>query len=96
MMHIITIKGMKDDGAYAVLNEFGEKIVFLFENADDANRYAMQLEVQGDPPMEVVEVKDRVAIGACERTGTKYTIIRSDDIVIPPRPKDDKLSQDKI
>ena len=96
MMHIITIKGMKDDGAYAVLNEFGEKIVFMFENQDDANRYAMLLEEQGDPPMEVVEVKDRVAIGACERTGTKYTIIRSDDIVIPPRPKDDKLSQDKI
>jgi len=32
MMHIITIKGMRDDGAYAVLNEFGEKIVFMFEN----------------------------------------------------------------
>ena len=96
MMHIITIKGMRDDGAYAVLNEFGEKIVFMFENPDDANRYPTQLEEQGDPPMEVVEVKDRVAIGACERTGTKYTIIRSDDIVIPPRPKDDKLSQDKI
>ena len=92
MMHIITIKGMRDDGAYAVLNEFGEKIVFMFENPDDANRYAMQLEEQGDPPMEVVEVKDRVAIGACERTGTKYTIIRTDDIVIPPKPKDDKLS----
>ena len=80
---------MRDDGAYAVLNEFGEKIVFMFENPDDANRYAMQLEEQGDPPMEVVEVKDRVAIGACERTGTKYTIIRNDDIVIPPAPKDD-------
>ena len=35
MMHIITIKGMRDDGAYAVLNEFGEKIVFMFENPDD-------------------------------------------------------------
>ena len=92
MMYIITIKGMRDDGAYAVLNEFGEKVVFLFEQKDDANRYAMQLEEQGDPPMEVVDVKDRVAIGACERTGTKYTIIRTDDIVIPPKPKDDKLS----
>ena len=87
---------MRDDGAYAVLNEYGEKVVFLFEQKDDAVRYAMMLEGQGDPPMEVVDVKDRVAIGACERTGTKYTIIRSDDIVIPPNPKDDKLSQDKI
>ena len=83
---------MRDDGAYAVLNEYGEKIVFLFEQKDDAQRYKEQLEAQGDPPMEVVGVKDRVAIGACERTGTKYTIIRSDDIVIPPRPKDDQFS----
>ena len=83
---------MRDDGAYAVLNEYGAKIVFLFEQKDDAQRYKEQLEAQGDPPMEVVEVKDRVAIGACERTGTKYTIIRSDDIVIPPRPKDDQFS----
>ena len=83
---------MRDDGAYAVLNEYGEKIVFLFEQKDDAQRYKEQLEAQGDPPMEVVEVRDRVAIGACERTGTKYTIIRSDDIVIPPRPKDDQFS----
>ena len=89
MIHIITIRGMRDDGAYAVLNEYGEKVVFLFEQKDDAVRYAMMLEGQGDPPMEVVDVKDRVAIGACERTGTKYTIIRTDDIVIPPAPKHD-------
>ena len=43
-MHIITVKGMKDEGAYAVLNEYGEKIVFMFEQKDDASRYAMMLE----------------------------------------------------
>ena len=80
---------MRDYGAFAVLNEYGEKVVFLFEQKDDAERYKEQLEAQGDPPMEVVEVRDRVAIGACERTGTKYTIIRNDDIVIPPPPKND-------
>ncbi len=88
-MHIITVKNMKDDGAYAVLNEYGEKVVFLFQEKDDASRYAMMLENQGDPEMEVISVADKVAIGACERTGTRYTIISKDDIVIPPRPKDD-------
>ena len=29
---------MRDDGAYAVLNEYGEKVVFLFEQKDDAVR----------------------------------------------------------
>ena len=76
MMHIITVKGMK----------YGEKVVFLFQEKSDAERYALMLEVQGDPEMDVIEVKDNVAIGACERTGTRYTVISSDDIVVPPPP----------
>ena len=88
-MHIITVKGMSQEGAYAVVNEYGEKVVFMFEEKDDAYRYAEQLEAQGDPPMNVISIKDNVAICACERTGTRYTIIRKDDLVIPPPPKDD-------
>ena len=88
-MHIITVKGMSQDGAYAVINEYGEKVVFMFEEKDDAYRYAQQLEAQGDPPMNVIVIKDSVAIAACERTGTRYTIIGKEDLVIPPPPKDD-------
>ena len=88
-MHIITVKGMKDEGAYAVLNPYGEKVVFLFQEKSDAERYALMLEDQGDPEMDVIEVKDNVAIGACEKSGTKYTVISKDDIVIPPIPTDD-------
>ena len=89
-MHIITVKGMSQEGAYAVLNEYGEKVVFMFEEEDDAYRYADQLEAQGDPEMVVIHVKDNVAIAACERTGTRYTIIRKEDLVIPP-PKNDRV-----
>ena len=89
-MHIITVKGMSQEGAYAVVNEYGEKVVFMFEEQDDAYRYAEQLEAQGDPPMVVIHVKDNVAIAACERTGTRYTVIGKDDLVIPP-PKNDRV-----
>ena len=88
-MHIITIKGMKDEGAYAVMNPYGEKVVFMWKDKDDATRYATLLEAQGDPEMEVVPIADHVAIGACEKSGTKYTVISKDDIVIPPTPKND-------
>jgi len=88
-MHVITMKGMKDEGAYAVLNHYGEKVVFMFKEKDDASRYAMLLMEQGDPEMEVIPIPDHVAIGACEKSGTKYTVISKDDIVIPPIPKDD-------
>ena len=88
-MHIITVKGMSQEGAYAVINEFGEKVVFMFEDSDDAERYKEQLEAQGDPPMVVISIKDSVAIAACERSGTRYTVIGKEDLVIPPLPKDD-------
>ena len=83
-MHIITIKGMNQEGAYAVVNEYGEKVVFMFEEKDDAYRYAEQLEAQGDPAMNVISIKDHVAFAACERSGTRYTVIGKDDLVIPP------------
>ena len=89
-MHIITVKGMSQEGAYAVINEFGEKVVFMFEDSDDAERYKEQLEAQGDPPMVVISIKDSVAIAACERTGTRYTVIGKEDLVIPP-PKNDRI-----
>ena len=88
-MHIITVKGMSQEGAYAVINEFGEKVVFMFEDSDDAERYKEQLEAQGDPPMVVISINDSVAIAACERTGTRYTVIGKEDLVIPPPPTDD-------
>ena len=88
-MFIITIKGMDDEGAYAVKDASGEKVVFLFEEKDDALRYAMLMEEDDCPEMDVIEINDAVAIGACEKTGVRYTIITEDDIVIPPPPDDD-------
>jgi len=81
---------MSQEGAYAVVNEYGEKVVFMFVEKDDADRYKEQLEAQGDPEMTVITIKDNVAISACERTGTRYTIISKDDLVIPP-PKNDRI-----
>jgi hypothetical protein len=87
-MYIITVKGMSDEGAYAVKNEFGEKVVFLFEEQDDAIRYAMMMEEDGSPEMDVLQINDAIAIGACEKAGVRYTIITEDDIVIPPKDND--------
>lgn len=88
-MFIITIKGMSDEGAYAVKDASGEKVVFLFEEKDDALRYAMLMEEDDCPEMDVIEINDAVAIGACEKAGVKYTIITENDIVIPPLSDDD-------
>ena len=45
-MYLLTLKESKDEGAYAVQDKYGDKVLFLFEEEDDAVRYAMMLEEQ--------------------------------------------------
>ena len=91
-MFLLTLKGRKDDGAYAVQDQYGEKVLFLFEEEDDATRYALMLEDQEETEMEVVEVDDALAIKTCKMYNYRYAVITPDDIVIPP--KNVSISQD--
>jgi hypothetical protein len=87
-MFILTIKGMEDEGAYALENEIGEKILLLFKESDDAERYALMLEENDDEElleMHVVEVDDRIAIKTCEMYNYDYNVITPEDIIIPPK-----------
>jgi len=84
-MYLLTIRDRKDDGAYAVLDEYGEKVLFMFEEEDDATRYALMLENQEQQEMDVVEVDDELAIKTCKMYNYKYAVITPDDIVIPPK-----------
>jgi len=43
-MWLLTIRSEKEEGAYAVHNKYGEKVLFMFQQEDDANRYAMMME----------------------------------------------------
>ena len=74
----------KREGAYAVKDINNDKVLFLFEQEDDAERYRMQLESEEDDIMEVVEVDEDVAIKACEMYNYKYTIVTPNDFVMPP------------
>jgi hypothetical protein len=84
-MFLLTLKDKKDEGAYAVQDQYGHKVLFLFEEEDDATRYALMLEDQEETEMDVVEVDDELAIKTCKYHNYKYTVITPDDIVIPPK-----------
>jgi hypothetical protein len=85
-MFLLTLRGRKDDGAYAVQNQYGEKVLFLFEEEDDAFRYALMLEDQEEEAeMDIIEIDDDLAIKTCKMYNYKYTVITPDDIVIPPK-----------
>jgi hypothetical protein len=87
-MFILTIDGRETEGAYAVLDEDGDHILYLFEEEDDATRFAMMLEEQNFPEMNIIEVDDDLMLKTCEMQNYQYTIITKNDIVIPPEDHD--------
>ena len=65
----------------------------MFEEEDDAERYAMMLnDDEKDTELNVIEIEDAVAIMTCKRYNYKYAVITPNDIVIPP--KNDNISKD--
>ena len=94
-MFILTIEGKEDEGAYAVSDTQGERALYLFEEEDDAVRYAGLLEAEDYPPMTVIEVEDELALNTCNRYNYRYVIITEDDFVIPPK-QDDFIQTDKM
>ena len=87
-MFILTIEGKEKEGAYAVADKGGGQILYLFEEEDDADRYAMMLEDVGYPEMNVVEVDEELMRKTCHIHGYEYAIITKNDIVIPPEKHD--------
>ena len=88
-MFILTIAGKEKDGAYSGVDEDAEQVLYIFQEEDDATRYALQLQDMEYPEMNVIEIEDEVMIKTCEMHGHKYTIITPNDIVVPPDTKHD-------
>lgn len=84
-MFVLTIEGKEDEGAYSVTNSDGEQVLYLFQEEDDAMRYAMMLEDEDFPSMHVIEVDAEIMIKACEYSSTRYALITPNDIVVPPK-----------
>ena len=88
-MYILAQKGKEREGAYSVKDEDRDQVLYIFQERDDATRYALQLEDMDYPKMKVIEVEDDMMIKTCELHGHRYTIITPNDIVIPPvKPQD--------
>jgi len=92
-MYIITIKGKEKEGAYSVIDQDEDQVLYIFQNQDDATRYALQLEDIDYPKMKVIEIEDDIMIKTCELHGHKYAIITPDDIIVPP---DEGMKHDYI
>jgi len=90
-MYIITVEGKEKEGAYSVVDDEGEQVLYIFAEEDDADRYCMQLEELDYPKMKVLEIDDSLMIKTCELHDHRYSIITPNDVVIPPDNTDDYL-----
>ena len=86
MMYLLTLKDKRETGVYAVEDKTGHKVLFLFEEEDDAERYAMMLmDDEDNSDMIVIEIDDDLALRTCKINNYKYAIITENDIIIPPK-----------
>ena len=84
-MYIVTLEN-HPEGVYSIFDDEEEQIIPLFVEQDDAERYLFMLEYDPDyPPMQVCEIDSETMINACEEKGHRYSIITSDDFLIPPK-----------
>ena len=91
-MFVITLKD-QPQGIFSVFDEKEDRIIPLFEQADDALRYVMQLsEDEENPDLQIMNVQPEQIIQACRVQGQKYSIITADDLIVPP---DDVIKIDK-
>ena len=85
-MFVITLKD-NPQGIYSVFDKDEERVVPLFEQADDAVRYVMAINESDDeetPELQVVNVEPEQIMYACRQQGQRFSIITGDDLIIPP------------
>jgi hypothetical protein len=83
-MYILTLASSDTEGAFAIENEYGENVLMIFEEYDDAERYVSMLDELDYPEMEVTEVEQETVVIACETFNYEYVIITPNDLVLPP------------
>lgn len=83
-MHILTLAERPNDGAFAIEDENGDRVLMIFEEYDDAERYLYMLDELNYPEMEVTEVESSSLIQACDEYDYEYVIITKDELVVPP------------
>ena len=83
-MYFITLKD-NPQGIYSVFDSQEQRIVPIFVEEDDADRYVMALaDDDENPELEVVETEPDQIIHACRSQGQRFSIITPDDFIIPP------------
>ena len=82
-MYVLT--DTRTGGIYAVNTKDFSKSVTVFEDRDDAVRYITLLEADDyEDKLEIMEVEKDVIAVNCNTYGYNYSIVKKDDLIVPP------------
>ena len=82
---MFVLSDIKSGGIYAIKEGKRRKTVTVFEDYDDAERYAGQLEADDyEDELEIIECDHSVIAINCNTYGYTYITIKKDDLIIPP------------
>ena len=74
-----------NDGVYAVRDQEKKKVVHIFQERDDAERYLTLMEANDAPQkLEIMEIHPQVLAFNCDSYGYRFTVVEPEDFVIPP------------
>ena len=75
----------KTVGVYAVNDNDGGKVVQIFVDKDDADRYYGLLQADDyKRPLDVTEVDEEIVIQNCNAHNYNYVFIDPNELVVPP------------
>ena len=82
---MFVLSDTKSGGIYAIKSKDRKKTVTVFEDYEDAERYAGQLEAEDyADTLEIIECDSTVISTNCDTYGYNYISIKKDDLIIPP------------
>jgi hypothetical protein len=94
VVYVLLFNARTDNEGIHTLRVDHEDIVLMFENEDDATRFAVMLEAQ-DFPEATVEAMDQAEIEAfCDDAGYGYKIVPEGSLAIPPEGRVEELDWD--
>lgn len=79
------LSDLTSGGIYSTTDTLNQKVVHIFEEQEDAERYVTQLIADDySENLEIIEVAQEVVAMNCNTYGYHYSIVSKDDLVIPP------------
>ncbi len=84
LVYVLLFNARTENEGIHTLQEGDRNKVLMFEDEDDATRFALMLEAQDFPPVTVEGMEDRDIIEFCDSADYGYELVAPGQLAVPP------------